>query len=70
MFEVLFFDNGNTMHFKEGKQVPELQKSWFMLYIKFLEEYGINPIDGVYKLPGGEAKVFKIKTGYNWQFSV
>jgi len=39
MFEVLFFDNGNTMHFKEGKQVPELQKSWFMLYIKFLEDF-------------------------------
>ena len=68
MFEVLFFHNGNTAHMKDGKQIPELQESWFMLYIKFLEEKGIDPLDGIYTLPKGKAEVFKTKDGYNWRF--
>jgi len=69
MFEVMFFKNGNTAHLKDGKQVPELQESWFSLYIKFLEEKGINPLDGVYRLPAGDAKIFKTESGYNWSIA-
>jgi len=69
MFEVLFFDNGNTAFIDEdGRQVPKLQKSWILMYTKFLEENGIDPLDGVYKLPAGDAKIFKTKNGYNWRF--
>ena len=68
MFEVLFFHNGNTAYLEHGKQVPELQNSWFELYIKFLEEKGIDPLDGTYKLPAGDAEIFKTEDGYNWRF--
>ena len=67
-FEVLFFHNGHTAYLKNGNQAPELQESWFNLYIKFLEEKGINPLDGIYKLPAGDAEVFKTEDGYNWRF--
>ena len=70
MFEVLFFKNGNTAHLKEGKQVSELQESWLLLYVKFLLEKDIDPLDGIYRLPGGQiAKILKTEIGYNWSFN-
>jgi len=68
MFEVLFFSNGNTAFLKNGKQEPKLQESWLMLYVKFLEEKGIDPLEGTYALPDGIAKIFKTDSGYNWRF--
>ena len=68
MFEVLFFDNGSTACFEGEKQVTELQEPWFMLYVKFLEEKGIDPLDGIYHLPDGSmAEVFKTNLGYSWR---
>jgi len=69
MFEVLFFNNGSSACLKDGKQVLELQESWLLLYVKFLEEKGIDPTDGIFSMPGGEeVKVFKTGSDYNWRF--
>ena len=70
MFEVMFFNNGNTAFFsEEGEQLAELQKSWFIFYINFLVEKGIDPTKGAYTFPNGKAaKVFKTEDGYNWSF--
>jgi len=52
--KVFFFSNGNTGTFDEqGIQIPELQESWFRLYIKFLKETGytdneLNKIDFIF----------------------
>jgi hypothetical protein len=67
--KVIFFSNGNTICFDEkGEQVPELQKSWFLLYAQFLESKGIDVQNIEYQLPsGGYAKIFKTSIGYNWE---
>ncbi|HVI07010.1 MAG TPA: hypothetical protein VND65_01825 [Candidatus Binatia bacterium] len=67
---VWFFPNGNTaVCDSNGKQMPELQESWFLLYVKFLEEKGIDPEGIEFQLPHGKATVFKTSEGnYNWRF--
>lgn len=70
-YRVMFFGNGNTMVFdEEGLQIPELQQSWFTLFVKFLEEKGINPSELSYVLPTGqEAELFKTSEG-NWNWKI
>jgi hypothetical protein len=68
--DIHFFANGNTMAFdKNGEQIPKLQQSWFLLYLKFLESEGIDVISPKYTLPNGRsAAPFKTDGGkYNWQ---
>ena len=65
--EVIFFPNGNTACFINGEQVPELQESWIVLFIKHLEKNNYNPMDFVIKIPCGECKPFKTEEGlWNW----
>lgn len=40
---VTFYANGNTSAFYNGVQVPELQESWFNLYMNSMLEAGYNP---------------------------
>jgi hypothetical protein len=68
--EVLFFPNGNTAAFDaKGQQIPELQRSWLLLYVAFLESKGIDPLDVLFTLPHGfgAAKLFRTENGWNWE---
>lgn len=67
MNEVMFFSNGNTAFFKDGKQVPELQESWLLIYVNFLKEKGYiqEDIEQIkINLPDGN--IAKIE-GNNWR---
>lgn len=67
--EVLFFQNGNTAVLENGKQMPEFQESWLIMFVKFLESKGIDSTEVGFSLPFGlRAKVFKTSDGdYNWE---
>ena len=70
---VLFFPNGNTGVFENDEQVPELQKSWFLKFVEFLEKSDVDVMKSKFEFPdlanGGkfrEMKLIKIEDGYNW----
>ena len=66
--EVYFFPNGNTAVTENNRQITELQKSWFLLFVDFLVSKGIDPTKVNYHLLSRDAEVFKIPNGYNWRF--
>ena len=69
MKTVLFFPNGQTVVTNGREQIPELQQSWLVLFLKFLESRGEDPTRFEFKLPSGRtALVFKTDSGYNYQF--
>ena len=69
--EVLFFNSGATAVFNKERreQVPELQRSWLLLFTEFLEDKGIDPTEVSYILSQGQrVEVFKTPAdGYNWR---
>ena len=67
---IFFHPNGNTSVFIDSEQVPELQDSWFLLFIDKIVAQGHDPLDFNYMLPSGQMiKVFKTLDGtYNWDF--
>ena len=69
MLKVVFFPDGNTMALRDGQQAPDLQESWFMLYVQLLVAAGIDPREVEFSMPGGGSKaaVFKVESGYNWK---
>jgi len=71
--ECMFFNNGNTAFFYQGEQQPDLQKSWFRMYVDFLLIKGVDPTDVKFILPNGKkAKIIKTPEGiyeYNWAIS-
>ena len=69
MLKVRFFQDGNTMAFRDGQQVPDLQESWILLYVQYLVTAGVDPTKVKFTMPGGSrVTVFEIEGGYNWQF--
>lgn len=50
---VFFFDNGNTVVTDEVNQIPELQQGWFKLFVKFLEDKGVDVTQIEFNLPSG-----------------
>jgi hypothetical protein len=66
---IYFFPNGNTAVFnEEGEQVPALQESWILLYVKHLEAAGIDPTQCEVMMPDGyRARIFRTEEGYNWE---
>lgn len=69
--KVYFFSNGNTaVTDEDGKQVPELQVSWFKFYLTFLEELGYDPTTMEFDFQGtGKAEIFKTdEDEWNWEF--
>ncbi len=66
--KVIFFPNGNTVVFKRGQQVPDLQASWFMLYVGMVAAYGLDPTQIEFVMPDtSRAKVVETKEGgFNW----
>ncbi len=63
----VLFKNGCTAYFRDGEQVGELQKSWFMLYVEFLVANGIDPTKVEFELPDGKYQVFRTEDGWNYQ---
>ena len=69
---VIFFPNGNTAVFDEdGKQIPQLQKSWILLFAEHLRDQNIDPLKADYTMPdGSSASLFKTSDGsYNWRIT-
>ena len=66
---VIFFPNGNTAVFENNEQVPELQQSWFLKFVEFLESKDVDVMNSTYVLPEGTAiKLIRTEEGYNWNF--
>jgi len=66
--QVIYSPNGNTAVFEDGEQVPELQESWIITHIEFLESKDIDVESLDIILPSGmHAKVFSTSNGYNWR---
>lgn len=67
---VYFFRNGNTAVFDErGQQIPELQKSWLLLWTKHAKElgYDVLSVDKMLLPDGSNAKLFETMDGdLNW----
>jgi len=69
--KVIFFPNGNTIVFEKGKQVPDLQESWFMLYVGMVAAYGLDPTQMEFVMPNAtRAEVIETSQGdFNWRIS-
>ena len=69
MIDVLFFPNGSSAVLKDGKQMPELQKSWIILFAEHLKSKGVDPTEVTFTTPlGYKVKVFKTPNNdYNWR---
>jgi len=66
--KVYFFPNGNTAVFVKDKQYPKCQRSWFKMFVDFLDISGVDVIKSEYMLPNGDsAELVKTETGYNWK---
>lgn len=68
--EVMFFPNGNTAAFDHaGNQIPELQQSWFVLYIRFLQSQKVVPEGTIFTMPSGDkAEVIRLEGDrWNWR---
>ena len=70
MIQVAFFSNGVTMVFRDGSQIPELQVSWFELFLEHMrDELGVDPRDVHFTMPDERfAKVFRTDgdNEFNW----
>ena len=68
--KVMFFPNGVTACFQDGKQVAELQEPWFLLYVGLLAAFGIDPCEVEFTMPDARGmKVFQTEDGkYNWEY--
>jgi len=66
--KVIFFPNGNTVVFKDGRQVPDLQESWFMLYVGMLAALEIDPTQVEFVMPNARRAVVHETSagGFNW----
>lgn len=66
---VYHFSNGNTVIFDDnGEQMPELQESWFKIFLDSLESKGIDPTTMNFIMPRGEiVEPFKTEHDWNWK---
>lgn len=65
---VLFLPNGNTGVFKNGNQIPELQKSWVLTFVGFLVQNGVDVENSKFEISDRRIEIFKTDEGYNWRF--
>lgn len=69
---VLLFANGNSAVFdSDDQQMPELQEPWILLFAKFLESRGVDPLSVEFKLQNSRtATFFRTSDGsLNWRTS-
>ncbi len=70
MIKILFFPNGNTAAFQDGKQVPLLQESWLLLYVHMVAALGIDPADLDITMPDGrKAKIVEYGGVLTWEMA-
>lgn len=65
---IIFFNNGNTAVFGENRQqIPDLQKSWLLMFIEFLQSRGIKveKVDEIMLPDCRRAKY--LKKYHNWK---
>jgi len=68
MKKILFFPNGNTAVLDQ-EQIPDLQKSWAILFAEFLESKGEDPTEFELNFPTYRtARFFRTDDGWNWRF--
>ena len=65
---IMFFANGNSTVFDEnGEQIGELQKSWFKLFIKHLDENNADYDEAEILMPDGKkAEIIRFVNDWNW----
>ena len=62
--KVSFFKNGLTAAFEDGQQLPQLQESWFVLYLQFIAAAGFDPTEIDFFMPNARSvKVFRLEDG-------
>ena len=54
------------MEILNREQVPELQQSWFLKFVEFLESKDVDVMNNIYQLQEGQAKLIRTEEGYNW----
>ena len=58
--KVMFFPNGNTVVFRDGRQIEGLQEPWVLVYLQLLAGLGIDASDIELTMPDGRhATVFE-----------
>lgn len=64
---VFFFAGGNTAVCNRDKQIPELQQSWLLMFIEFLQSKGVKVEDiEEIRLPDGSQAEY-LKESHNWR---
>jgi len=70
---VIFFSNGNTAVFDaHGAQIVELQRSWLLTFVQFLEDKGVDVGACDFSLPvsGNRVRLFRtIDQKWNWSIT-
>ncbi len=68
MIKVYLFPAGSTAVFRNDNQVPSLQQSWLLLYVRMLAASGIDPTKVEFVMPdASRATVFEKADGeYGW----
>lgn len=65
--KIFFFPDGTTAVCDDEKQIPELQKSWFLMYVEFLQGEGIKVEDiKDILLPSGKRAEYDVER-HNWR---
>lgn len=69
-YKLLLLSNGNTAFFKNGEQVPEVQRrSWFLLQVEELQRQGIDARQVEVTLMGVRVFPFVTEDG-RWSWSI
>lgn len=64
---VYFFANGKAAVFDSDGQQPCLQESWLLLFVRRLEQGGLDPLTCAFIMPDGKrAWLTRTEHGYTW----
>lgn len=65
---LFFLPGGNTAVFdQKNQQIPDLQKSWLMLFLEFLQGKGVK-IEDIEEIKLAGREVEYLKEYHNWKF--
>ncbi len=63
---VRFLRNGNTFVMENDEHVPELERSWFLHFVNFLDQSGVDVLGSTFVFPDGMN--VKLHKNTNWNF--
>lgn len=70
-YKMLLSANGTTAFFKDGEQVPEIQRNgWIKLQLQELQRHGIDPRDVEIRLWNGEQVHPFVTDEARWNYSL